>query len=537
MPFLPNQRPSAPWSNGNWWGQYDVAAQLPNVAGAAMQQNDVQAGDLAWVQATNQLYYCTSPTIGAATWSPLAGGGVTTIRDAHQIVVGQSGGAFSDVAGVSADYVDVGDGVQLQAALVAADALVTGARAGVDVRLRPCAISIADQPLAMAGNIRLLGASRTASLLSAAGAVLSLMDGVNNGIEDLSFETTSDDASAANGGSIVLDGPASGIAIRRCRFTADNSSAVNTRACIYAAAATVVSDILVEENLFELNGIANGANRVGVALQLLNVQLTNTGKIRFERNDLFFGNMVALAISAASDGAVSVQVCDNLHSQAGTPPAGTGPSSAVVSMSFTAAAPIANEGPFPGPQVRGNSITMIGASIAGGAPPSIIRIVAGTGNARNIVGSRVYGNQLRVPDPQSLTITSGVQFLNAGSDGQFAGTSVGGNAIDGTTNGVLADCSGAFTGTRAYDAFAVSSGNTFLNVNSCLVLSKSPGAGLGTHNGGSFVGNSGVGNAAAAMVRSLSAEIVNFAVVANFGRDFTAFAVDPSATFEVAHNT
>jgi len=533
MPFLPNQRPSAPWSNGNWWGQFDVAAQLPNVAGAPFQVNDLQAGDIAWVQATNQLFYCTDPTWEAATWSALAGGGVTTIRDAHQIVVGQTGGTYTDVAGVSADYVDTGDGVQLQAALTAAAALIVGSRTGVDVRLRPCSIVVAAQPLTMAGNIRLVGADRDASGLSAAGTVLRLTDGVNNDIQEIAFTTTADDADPTNGGTVVITGPASGVGIRRCRFTGSNAEAVNTQACIYAGAADAVSDITIEENDFNLSGVTSGGDRVGVALKMLNVQLTNTGKVRFERNNLSFGNMVALAITASSDSAVGVQVCDNLHSSAGTPQAGGGASSdAAIWMSFLAD----NKGVFPGPQVRGNSISMISTGFQSGPPQAIIRLVGEVLNARSVVGTRVYANALRVPSVAFLPVANGIHFVNNGVDGQFSATHVGGNTIDGVTTGVRADCSVAFTGAEAYNALAVSGGNTFLNVNTCLLLSKSAGAGLGTHNRGTFVGNSGIGNAAAQMVQSLDAEIIGFTVIANTAQGFTAFVADPSGTFEVSHN-
>jgi hypothetical protein len=89
MPFLPNQRPSAPWSNGNWWGQFDAVADLPNTAGADFQVNDLQAGDIAWVAAANQLYYCTDPTIGAAAWAAIGGGGGSaTDHFAPRIIVG-----------------------------------------------------------------------------------------------------------------------------------------------------------------------------------------------------------------------------------------------------------------------------------------------------------------------------------------------------------------------------------------------------------------------------------------------------------------
>ena len=75
MPFLPKQRPAAPWSNHNYWGQYDVSAALPNSLGADLQISDLQAGDVAWVATDSSLYVCTDPTFGAAVWASMGTGG------------------------------------------------------------------------------------------------------------------------------------------------------------------------------------------------------------------------------------------------------------------------------------------------------------------------------------------------------------------------------------------------------------------------------------------------------------------------------
>lgn len=65
-----DQRPAAPWSFGNFWGQYPTTADLPNVAGSSLQlPRDVQAGDIAWVTAAGALFVCTDPTQGAAVWN------------------------------------------------------------------------------------------------------------------------------------------------------------------------------------------------------------------------------------------------------------------------------------------------------------------------------------------------------------------------------------------------------------------------------------------------------------------------------------
>jgi hypothetical protein len=75
MSFVPGQRP---WSqlNSNWQGIFDLAAQLPNVAGSSLQMGvpNVQVGDLAYVVGVG-LYVCDDPTAGAAVWNLISTGG------------------------------------------------------------------------------------------------------------------------------------------------------------------------------------------------------------------------------------------------------------------------------------------------------------------------------------------------------------------------------------------------------------------------------------------------------------------------------
>ncbi len=72
--------PQRPWQFGtsNWQGQYETVADLPNVAGSFYQPGvpNVQEGDLAWVAlGAPGLYLCVDPTLGAAVWTLLTGGG------------------------------------------------------------------------------------------------------------------------------------------------------------------------------------------------------------------------------------------------------------------------------------------------------------------------------------------------------------------------------------------------------------------------------------------------------------------------------
>jgi hypothetical protein len=59
----------------NHWGSYATAAVLPNVAAAPVQDSALELGDQAWSIADATTYQCTSPTLGAATWTPMGGGG------------------------------------------------------------------------------------------------------------------------------------------------------------------------------------------------------------------------------------------------------------------------------------------------------------------------------------------------------------------------------------------------------------------------------------------------------------------------------
>jgi hypothetical protein len=74
MPAVPLQRPAAPWSEHHWWGQFDDAPSLPNVAGSDYQIAGVQAGDVAWAVAEAALYVCSDGTLGAAVWVALSAG-------------------------------------------------------------------------------------------------------------------------------------------------------------------------------------------------------------------------------------------------------------------------------------------------------------------------------------------------------------------------------------------------------------------------------------------------------------------------------
>jgi hypothetical protein len=523
----------------SYWGIYaDGTTQLPNQSANPLTSpgefDKLEEGDIGYSNAVGNegLYVCTDPGgAGAAppaTWVMLAAGGavVQTIRDAHQIVVGQDTLApYADVVGQDADFVDDGSGVQLQAALTAAAALVVGARTGVDVRLRPCAIGPA-AALTMDSNIKLLGADRDDCTLTVnAGGVLTLTGGVNNVLEGISFVNQAD---GTEEGLVSLTSPTlSGAEIRRCRFASDNSAAVNTLAAIFSDA--VCNDITIEDNEFELNGILNGAgDRVGIAARLTNIQLTNSGAVRFNDNRILFGAMVEFEVSGAGESPCPIQIARNVHGAAGT--AG---SSAPIRVAYTAPPPSPGQDVFPGPEILGNSVRMSLGTYVGAPPNAIISVESGSGNARAIRETKVVGNTL-VGSPNS---ESGVRVFNdaTAASSFIDGVVISGNNIrtDAANGGVeIRQNNPGFLGVEAVQ-FVTVTGNTFTGGSTALAISKTAAAGLGVIRKGTFTGNSGDSSGGAG-VDSNSADNVDFVVVGNAFDGFGVF--DPSGTFEVAHN-
>lgn len=188
----------------SYWGQFDYdtttppdtyqgrtgdvgGAQLPNVVTplSLTEHSKLEAGDIAAtisaadpiVGAEIGLWVCIYAGIGGvggAVWIRLdaAGSGSTiqTIRDAHRIVVGISGDTTGTpatdtllnlspyVAGVSADFIDTGDGAGL--ALAIATALAIGNP--VDVRITSGSIDLEgapiSSPLVIPPGCRVIGA-------------------------------------------------------------------------------------------------------------------------------------------------------------------------------------------------------------------------------------------------------------------------------------------------------------------------------------------------------------------------------------------
>lgn len=191
-----------------YWGQYqyrdidasnsfagrtaDVGADnLPNSTNNILNATEfakLEAGDTAaTVDASSPvtgtefgLWTCIRPGtfgVGNAVWVRMdQGAGITTIRDAHRIVVGITGADAVDpatnallnldpyIAGYSADFIDVGDGAALALALATATA-ISGQGTSVDLRIVSGDIDfsltgVAALPLSIPQNCRVLGAGK-----------------------------------------------------------------------------------------------------------------------------------------------------------------------------------------------------------------------------------------------------------------------------------------------------------------------------------------------------------------------------------------
>ena len=179
----------------SYWGAFALATDLPNAAGATTQDPSLEAGDTAYVSGTSALYVCTTSTLGGAVWAELqsGGAGASTPRAAPVLVVGEEGylqpqaavasppmpsnnanldatpGA-GEVLGVTCDYLDPGDGTQVEQAILAAAA----AGISVDIRLRPMNVvfdpASVTLPLFLDDGCRLIGAGQNATFLTGGSA-------------------------------------------------------------------------------------------------------------------------------------------------------------------------------------------------------------------------------------------------------------------------------------------------------------------------------------------------------------------------------
>lgn len=261
------------------WGNYTDGGQttpangdLPNQPSNALSNPEfskLEAGDLAYVTTTDAgVYYCVSPgTVGGgdAVWAMLAAGGavVQTIRDAHEIVVGQSSAPYSNVLGQDADVLDPGDGTGIETALSNATALVVGGYEGVDVRLRPHSITLDPSalgavPLVVSTNVRLIGPGRRQGLIvggDGTGATSQDMFtlGVRATLEDLQLQSPEPVVAPAAGTGMVNVGTSS--RVQSCRFIMDRSPTTPRSGTVNAIQGVGGEGVIVDDCQFELDDL------------------------------------------------------------------------------------------------------------------------------------------------------------------------------------------------------------------------------------------------------------------------------------------
>lgn len=274
----------------SYWGQYAYTVGagvwangsnlMPGAPGnpiGAVEFSKLETGDIAsstdLATANRTLYVCVdvSNGDGLVEWSMLAmASTVQTIRDAHVIVVGQENylpGALPqspDVVGVTCDYLDVGDGVQIKAALAAALA----AAVPVDIRLRPMSVTLATATLSVPNACRLIGAGQFLTTITGTDATDLLTQNIvklakNATLEDIQLISPPPVAQPASGDFGIVEFTGSGPRVSRCTIVlhADATQSFDraTNAAIYAAAPAGTEviedcDLLVDSFSQELSG-------------------------------------------------------------------------------------------------------------------------------------------------------------------------------------------------------------------------------------------------------------------------------------------
>lgn len=256
-----------------FWGRYALETDLPNNGTNAATDpaySQMAPGDVGYNQDDACLYLLTDRgTLGGndAVWVCLTPSAVVqTIRDAHVLVVadGQGGGYLpaapaAGVAnnanlpaggpapggvGITADIIDPGDGTGLAEALSVAAALAAG-KTGVDVRLRPCALTLSPVAIVGAGYSYPLVVGSPTAPVSLQGPIFGERNAIatitgpdgsdaatgntqrifeledNSHLSNLSIVSPAADVAAAAGGAvrglINVQGDGGGQAIRNCQ--------------------------------------------------------------------------------------------------------------------------------------------------------------------------------------------------------------------------------------------------------------------------------------------------------------------------------
>jgi len=320
----------------SYWGQFvwnaagsdagaanlpnDTANPLPNPEFSKLETGDIASTTDGAVDANIGLWVCydVGTVSGAdAKWRRLDNNAVLTqtIRDAHVIVVGQTGAAGpldtvfapgtpppasrlnldanGDVLAVTVDFLDVGDGVELALALAVP---VAAGGANIDIRLRPCNISlgVAVAPLAVPANTRLIGAGRLSSKITGrdgTGATTQCVFTLasNASIEDLQINSPKPVAAPGGAEEGVVQITSGNARVLRCNMLVDGATGVGlARVAVAAIRAPVAKAVFVDDcellvrTLFDQNapgisyGVWMGQPGGAVVLSRVDSEVRNT---------------------------------------------------------------------------------------------------------------------------------------------------------------------------------------------------------------------------------------------------------------------
>lgn len=469
----------------HYWGRYSLITQLPNVGTvdgvavigvnpAAVPAYDKMApGDLGYAQGTNRIYVLVDRgTVGGndAVWESLNAVStlVQTVRDAHVIVVGESGylatlggvaipplatnslnlsAVTGDQLGITVDYLDPGDGSELQLALAAAAA----AGVAIDIRLRPCDISLTPATVGANGFLvpaicRLLGAGQSLSILrgtSSAGVTQTVVTLAQNAtLEDISVVSPA--PAGAPGGAQLGVVQCTGVSTRilGCSVGLEASLTVDRVSIAAIFSALPGSEFLVSDCALSVDSLFVQTTPVESYGVLLGTTVSASAarrdwEVRDTWVDEFTPTRGSAASAVTSRNVEGGRVFNVEHVNALTPIT----ASILWGWSFASV-----NGTFRGPRIIGNriSITSDQNRDAGGIAVAIGGAL--TLDAEGIYNVEIHDNEIDFAfllNPNPTISKTGIRVANGSTDGALIqNVSIDGNKIRGHNRGIVLDASG-----------------------------------------------------------------------------------------------
>lgn len=390
-----------------YWGRYATAATLPNVASglntlSAPGFEKLRRGDVAVVDdnldtGNVSMYICTQ--VGTAggddtVWTMLSASATT--RDAHVYVVGNSQGSPLGTGDTAAlvDYLDTGDGAQLEQSLTDAAANFAGLK--IDIRVRPGTYDLsvaAVAELVVPSNVNLIGAGRdgNTAVIVGDGRLVSLTSG--SGLHDIHLSQNGDGAAGET--SILRIGNntvAANIRVRNVRLDTLQALLTNTIQAIGTDSAAITGDIDIEDIAIDASSVDSGQTFRGVVLGEA-VASTPTRGPQVRNVKMLGGSTLAGEFNIYPTASPSnYENLEHANAQVG---ATAEPIFGIVSSS---AAPSAVD--WNGPRLRNLRISIAAGEAFGGTP---IEITHGNDGAGNMIDFSFDGITLSLGAGASLT--------------------------------------------------------------------------------------------------------------------------------------